>query len=309
MITQTELLVRQTFRDACEQEHGLAGWQQQYTQTRSGTYSGALTTLNLPGIAISRERVGVPVAQYTSAPAGTLVFAASLAGVSWRVNAARQAADAFTMMRGGFEVMAVADEPSDLLLVVADVSRLGLSSVAVPPMVICDGDEETEAAKAWFVSLLATGSDDAAGLSPELQALLPDLVADRLLALTRRPLRDGTVIHGHGAYEIFRRTQALIEEEVHEPLTVAALSRRLDLPAEILREAFLETVGTGPSAWLRRQRLNGAHRDLNRAGETGETISQIAMRWGFWHLGRFSGYYADLFGETPSQTLRARTRE
>ena len=249
MTMQRELLVRQTFRDACEQENGLAGWQQQYIQTRSGTYSGALTTLNLPGIAISRERVGVPVAQSTSAPAGTLVFAASLAGIAWRVNAARQAADAFTIMRGGFEVMAVADEPSDLLLVVADLAWLGLSAADLPPMVICDGDDETEAAKSWFVSLLAACADDAAGLSHELQALLPDLVADRLLALTRRLRHDGGPVRGHGAYEVFRRAQALIEEEIHEPLTVAALSRRLDLPADILREAFLETVGTGPSAW------------------------------------------------------------
>jgi hypothetical protein len=47
-----------------------------------------------------------------------------------------------------------------LLLVVDDLSRLGLVSDDVPPMVICDGDGETEAAKAWFISLLAACSDD-----------------------------------------------------------------------------------------------------------------------------------------------------
>lgn len=308
MTMQAETLVRQTFRDACEQERGLAGWQQHYTQTHAGTYSGALTTLNLPGLAISRERVDVPVAQRTSAPAGTLVFAASLAGVAWRVNAARQAADAFTMMRGGFEVMAVAEEPSDLLLVVADLTALGLSVADTPSMMICDGDEETEAAKAWFVSLLAACANDAAGLPDELRAFLPGLVTDRLLALTRRLRRDGIPVRGRGAYEIFRKAEAVIEEETDAPMTVTDLARRLDLPPEIVREAFVETVGTGPGAWLRRQRLNGAHRDLRTAGQSGETISQIAMRWGFWHLGRFSGYYADLFGETPSQTLKGRTR-
>ena len=29
------------------------------------------------------------------------------------------------------------------------------------------------------------------------------------------------------------------------------------------------------------------------------------MKYGFWHLGRFSGYYHDLFGEYPSRTVAA----
>jgi AraC family ethanolamine operon transcriptional activator len=33
-------------------------------------------------------------------------------------------------------------------------------------------------------------------------------------------------------------------------------------------------------------------------------ISEIAAHWGFWHLGMFSSYYKDLFGETPSATAR-----
>jgi AraC family ethanolamine operon transcriptional activator len=28
------------------------------------------------------------------------------------------------------------------------------------------------------------------------------------------------------------------------------------------------------------------------------------MRWGFFHLGRFSQYYRDLFGEHPIEALR-----
>jgi hypothetical protein len=28
------------------------------------------------------------------------------------------------------------------------------------------------------------------------------------------------------------------------------------------------------------------------------------MKYGFWHLGRFSGYYRELFGEYPSETAR-----
>jgi transcriptional regulator GlxA family with amidase domain len=31
----------------------------------------------------------------------------------------------------------------------------------------------------------------------------------------------------------------------------------------------------------------------------------VAGRWGFVHLGRFASQYRQLFGETPSETLRA----
>jgi len=33
-------------------------------------------------------------------------------------------------------------------------------------------------------------------------------------------------------------------------------------------------------------------------------VQEMAARWGFWHLSRFSSDYRTLFGETPSQTLR-----
>lgn len=41
-----------------------------------------------------------------------------------------------------------------------------------------------------------------------------------------------------------------------------------------------------------------------RAAETGETVTEIAARWGFFHFGRFSAAYADFYGEAPSRTIR-----
>jgi AraC-like DNA-binding protein len=33
------------------------------------------------------------------------------------------------------------------------------------------------------------------------------------------------------------------------------------------------------------------------------TVSEIALKWGFYHMGRFAIRYKALFGESPSQTL------
>ncbi len=56
-------------------------------------------------------------------------------------------------------------------------------------------------------------------------------------------------------------------------------------------------------ALLRRERLTMARDELRRPMAS-TTVTQVALHWGFDHLGRFSRYYAREFGELPSDTLR-----
>ena len=37
--------------------------------------------------------------------------------------------------------------------------------------------------------------------------------------------------------------------------------------------------------------------------QPGESVTEIAMQWGFTHMGRFSIEYRRRFGESPSETL------
>ena len=64
--------------------------------------------------------------------------------------------------------------------------------------------------------------------------------------------------------------------------------------------------GEPPTAYLKRFRLEGVREEiLNSFGQY--KISNIAMEWGFNHLGRFSSDYKKLFSESPSETMsRAR---
>ena len=51
--------------------------------------------------------------------------------------------------------------------------------------------------------------------------------------------------------------------------------------------------------------FNGRARDellISRPEDT--RVTDIAMRWGFQHLGRFCQIYKRRFGETPTATLR-----
>lgn len=73
-----------------------------------------------------------------------------------------------------------------------------------------------------------------------------------------------------------------------------------------LQYAFRNAMQLTPVAYLRTLRLNRVRTDLLIAPPANITVTQVAMRWGFVHLGEFSQEYKRLFGEQPSQTLAQR---
>ena len=89
-----------------------------------------------------------------------------------------------------------------------------------------------------------------------------------------------------------------------EDLSVADLARLAGTSARTLQSGFRKSVGNTPSEFVRNVRLDGARGDL-LAGN-GDTVSDIATRWHFFHLGRFSQQYRQRFGESPSSTFRSR---
>ena len=47
--------------------------------------------------------------------------------------------------------------------------------------------------------------------------------------------------------------------------------------------------------------------ELRVGSPDNSSVTQIAARWGFGHLGRFAAGYRKSFGEHPSETLRTQT--
>jgi AraC family transcriptional regulator, ethanolamine operon transcriptional activator len=90
---------------------------------------------------------------------------------------------------------------------------------------------------------------------------------------------------------------------VDEPLSILDLCNHIGASRRKLQYCFQETLGINPVAYLRALRLNAVRRELRR-GDQVHGVQEVAARWGFWHLSRFSSDYRVLFGETPSQTLR-----
>ena len=69
-----------------------------------------------------------------------------------------------------------------------------------------------------------------------------------------------------------------------------------------LQVAFQRFKDTTPLNYLRQLRLDGARGDL--CAPSGETVMDVAKKWGFAHMGRFAELYKTAYGELPSDTRR-----
>ena len=86
-------------------------------------------------------------------------------------------------------------------------------------------------------------------------------------------------------------------------MSMADLVRVGGVSARALFEGFRRFRSTSSMAQLRLVRTRRVHRDLTTEGPE-ESVSSIAVRWGFHELGRFAVQYRTIFGESPSKTLR-----
>ena len=57
-----------------------------------------------------------------------------------------------------------------------------------------------------------------------------------------------------------------------------------------------------PQVYLRNWRIARAHEDLVSGRST--RVTDVALHWGFFDVGRFAGYYRGMFCELPSATLK-----
>jgi len=100
-----------------------------------------------------------------------------------------------------------------------------------------------------------------------------------------------------------RVCEAYMREHVDATVTLLDLSEVSGMRSRSLINAFEAVTGYSPMDYLKRIRLDGVHRALQRDHRDGIRIIDVATDWGFWHMGHFTADYRMMFGETPSQTL------
>jgi AraC-like DNA-binding protein len=103
-----------------------------------------------------------------------------------------------------------------------------------------------------------------------------------------------------------RRAIDFMAAHLGNPLEIADIARQAGVSVRALQAAFQQFKHATPLEYLRRMRLDAVRQDL--LDVTGESISDIARRRGFVHMGRFSSIYRQAFGELPTETRRGSRR-
>ncbi len=103
---------------------------------------------------------------------------------------------------------------------------------------------------------------------------------------------------------LLRRALSYIHDNAHHDITVSDIAAAVNVTPRSVQYSFRQHLQTTPLEYLRRVRLDRAHRELQSADPSMDTVMAIAGRWGFGHAGRFSRIYKQAFGTSPSQTLR-----
>lgn len=101
------------------------------------------------------------------------------------------------------------------------------------------------------------------------------------------------------------RAVELLRSDPGHPWTVAELAAEVSMSVRSLQEGFRRSLDTTPMAYLRGLRLERAHDELSAAEPGTVSVTEVATRWGFVHLGRFAAAYSSAYGEPPSATLRS----
>lgn len=144
--------------------------------------------------------------------------------------------------------------------------------------------------------------------SPTWQEAKRD-VARTLLGLY--PLPEEPVPADSAVYGDARLQAALdyLHSRVPEHVTVTDIAAAAGISARALQERFQRHLQRTPMQYERELRLDLVHAQLQAPNPATVTVADVARRWGFGHLGRFSAAYTERFGQYPRKTLRDHRRQ
>ena len=98
-----------------------------------------------------------------------------------------------------------------------------------------------------------------------------------------------------------------ILKNLTENCSVCKLTERFSISDKSLEKYFSALFGVTPKKLITQLKLNQVHEELCYASAEDASVTEVAQRWGFSHLGRFSNTYKDVFGTLPSEDIKLRS--
>ncbi|MFI0369218.1 AraC family transcriptional regulator [Actinomadura sp. 1N219] len=102
-----------------------------------------------------------------------------------------------------------------------------------------------------------------------------------------------------------KRAIDAMRDSPEAPFSAAELAEIAGVSIRTLQTAFQTHLNMSPMAYLRNVRLERVHAELVTSEPSYTSVTEVAHRWGFNHLGRFAAAYGRKYGAHPSETLRS----
>lgn len=302
------------FQDYDEFAQSIRGWGVDFRQLNPGQSLSSLQQFGMPGLMVTRFNLSQAYEQRGSTPNGmlTIGFLEEGAGKAntpngainednlWCFSAGREfgCTSQMNFRAYGISISEVLlDEVADTCQLSDIHSKLGSNQI-----VRCKHRTDLDELRQQLASISNSFSNSCSSQAI-LQANQHDLVRELLEALDSTkvaiPLKMSV-----RKRQVLSRTLDYLEANPGSPITVHQLAKIAGAGVRTLEYVFRDYFGVTPKTYLMARRLAGARHDLLRFDTTSNLVHDVAIRWGFWHLGRFSTYYKNFYGELPSETLK-----
>ena len=286
-------------------------WNVQVNQLSKGSFRSCIRSLSLPGMVVYDNRWGCASLVRGQSPEGWLMMGGVVAPeqgtLHWCGHRADRQLFACTSERKAIS-FSVEDKAHDVVLLIApELLRQTAGSEALDLMRHAQYlDFGVAGAQLVDLSLSLIRQCESHALLLQQPA-----IASRVRSALLRVVEEcfsAIFTHGHSGDSPDSRELAVHKAVEHVwqasgPVSAWSMAQAAGVSQKTLELAFRQAMGMTPGKYLMLTRLNGAHHELADAIRGQHTVTEVALRWGFSHIGRFSGAYRQLFGELPSQTL------
>jgi len=301
-----------TSRDSGELEEWSAseGWELQYLPLKPHTFEACFQDRHLPRTAIQHEHWNSSLQLR-----GTIrhdIVPMSIPNVGYGIfqGLPFKSGD-LIFMKPGSELDLLAQSPIELPILHAPIHVLESVARKVGienPIALLSGSPVVYS-DPWVRQEFTKGMSEMLRVPPEFQSTREELES-RMLYLFWEILnnqdarRSGFAGNPPVGIGHVKRAQEFIEENLEGTIRVEDMAAASGVSARALQLCFRDHFQMGPQEYARLRRLHLVNKALQLASPDSHTVTQVAMNHGFYHLGRFSGYYKHMFGESPNATLR-----
>lgn len=301
--------------DANQQALSLTAWEQRYDQHSSGHFWGYLDEFKAPRLHVFEEVTNRSLIQQCCVHPNAIWIGFSLQPQRPRIDGLAVERSQVMLRPAQQEFELLTPESFQIFGLVIDQAllehRLSEADFSAWQVAKILNDENTQQGCWRLVDLIhqllnrdsivnqrLAGSDWG-----QFESLIENSVLDRLSEFFVPAHSSNT--NASSRRSALKRIQHYIENSGRYPQSINELSQIACVSRRTLQYVFEQELNSTPITYLRECRLNQIRRSLIHA-EEGLSVSDLALKHGFFHMGSFHHYYKVLFGETPNQTrLRA----